>query len=303
MIIDEEIKKYKIATFLEKNALLKGQLSHLPDPVITPSESYVPTNEPLADSHCILPQELVINEAMLAKCSVPDPPDKIAQKLSLPGQACVQPTTVKLSPRNQPDTVNLQTTQPRQIAKLLTDSRQEIINIRKSQPQKLVNIFRNNKQLMFSFFHVLKSMFFLTKRLNRFYNNMYKIKMSTRIIKLLCTALISRDLVDSDWLAKPQLDFVVSSAGHGPMLNLKLNGIQATAVLDTGSSYTLVPYSVWTMLELNPNVLDTSVVYNINSASHRNHDAVLGKVELLFSIKNTKEICQSIQHSNWLTYF
>ena len=124
VLIDEEIKKYKSATLKEKTSLLKGQLSHLPDQVITPSETYVPTNEPLADSTCILPQELVINEAMIAKVSVPDPPDKIAQKLSLPGQACVQPTTAKLSPRNLPDTVNLQSTQPRQIAKLLTNSRQ-----------------------------------------------------------------------------------------------------------------------------------------------------------------------------------
>ena len=142
VIVDEAIKRYKIATLKEKTDLLKGQLSHLPDQLMTPSETYVPTNEPLTDSTCILPEELVIDEAMIAKVSVPDPADKFAQKLSLSGQACVQPTTEKLSPRNLPDTVNLQSTQPRYIAKLLIDSQQEIIKIRRNQPQKLVYIFK-----------------------------------------------------------------------------------------------------------------------------------------------------------------
>ena len=296
VIIDEEIKKYKFATLKEKQSLLSGQLSNLPDPVLTPSENYSPSNQPLADPSCILPQELVINEAMLAKFSLQSPPDKIA-KLSPPGKTCVQPsTTAKLSPCHLPDTTNVHSTQSCQIAKLLKASRQEIINIRTSVPQKLVYIFKKNKQLMFSFLYILKSMFSLTKRLNRFYNNLHEIKrMSNRIIKVLCTALVFRNLVDKDWLQKPQLDFIVSVAGHGPMLDLKINDIKAIAVLDTGSSYTLVPYSVWTMLNLNSNALDTSIVYNISSASHLNHDAVLGKMKLSFSIKNNKGICQLIK--------
>ena len=88
-LIDEEIKKYKSATLREKQLLLSGQLSKIPDPVVKPSESFPHTNQPLADSNCILLQELVKDEAMLVKCSLQSPPDNIA-KLSLPGESCVE---------------------------------------------------------------------------------------------------------------------------------------------------------------------------------------------------------------------
>ena len=70
----------------------------------------------------------------------------------------------------------------------------------------------------------------------------------------------------------------------GKMLAVTINGIKTNAILDTGSTYTLLPYLIWEKLNLPSNILDTSVLYNIKSASHRNLDAVLGTVNLTMAI-------------------
>ena len=43
---------------------------------------------------------------------------------------------------------------------------------------------------------------------------------------------------------------------------------------------------MWKKLNINPNKLNTSVLYNFNSASHRNANAVLGSIELNLAIRN-----------------
>ena len=68
------------------------------------------------------------------------------------------------------------------------------------------------------------------------------------------------------------------------MLAVNINGIKTSAILDTGSTYTLLPYLVWKKLGLPPNLLDKSVLYNIKSASHKNLDAVLGTLTLTMAI-------------------
>ena len=80
------------------------------------------------------------------------------------------------------------------------------------------------------------------------------------------------------------------------MMNVNVNKIKATAILDTGSTFSLIPHAVWLELNLNPNKLDQTVKYNINSASHKNENAVLGTTKLSFAIKDIKGIWQCIEH-------
>ena len=77
------------------------------------------------------------------------------------------------------------------------------------------------------------------------------------MIKRVCKKLILRGLIE-----KPQIDFAISSEDNKPMLDVKLNEITATAVLDINSDYTFVPYAIWMRLNLNPNALDNSVTVN-----------------------------------------
>ena len=55
-----------------------------------------------------------------------------------------------------------------------------------------------------------------------------------------------------------------------------------------------VPHKIWKLLKLNPSLLDSSGTFNINSASHKVKDAVLGRIPLSFQIVNSNGEIQSI---------
>ena len=79
----------------------------------------------------------------------------------------------------------------------------------------------------------------------------------------------------------------VRLTGKGPMLAILVNETPVSCILDTGSTFTLTPFTLWKQLKINPNKLDSSTVYNINSASHKNPYAVLGCINLDVTIKTT----------------
>ena len=78
----------------------------------------------------------------------------------------------------------------------------------------------------------------------------------------------------------PEIQVSVNLTGNSPMLTVYVNGTQAPCILDTGSTFTLIPYVLWKKLNINQNKLNSSIIYNINSASHKNPIAVLGSFEL-----------------------
>merc|ERR1712074_24749 len=69
------------------------------------------------------------------------------------------------------------------------------------------------------------------------------------------------------------------------------------AILDTGSTYSLVPFSIWQKLKIHKNQLDQSVQFNINSASHSNPDAVLGRLYLNINIRDKHGVEQTISQN------
>ena len=288
IIIDEAIKKYKVKSDQEKYDLLSRPISQpfeTSDP--QPSESMPPDNPDLPDPRVIIPQELVISENMVADSSAPD--SLHTGELSLSDPDGVTP------PVQMPEPRNLQSGQGYS-EHLLQISQNIVIEIRKLKPLKLITIFQRNKQLLFDFMYVLKHKYYLSPRLNRFFHCFSKKKMNVRILKTLCVALISRGFIPKDWMQKPQVNAECKLAGSGLMINVIVNKIKATAILDTGSTFSLIPHAVWLELNLNPNKLDQTVKYNINSASHKNENAVLGTTKLSFAIKDIKGIWQCIEH-------
>ena len=89
-----------------------------------------------------------------------------------------------------------------------------------------------------------------------------------------------KTLIEKSWTLKTLVDVPVNLANSGPMLAILVNNTPAQCVLDTGSTFTLVPFTFWKTLKINPNRLNTSVHFNINSASHSNKNAVLGQIIL-----------------------
>ena len=152
---------------------------------------------------------------------------------------------------------------------------------------KLDHILRKNRLLLCKYLFILHDRFSLSKRLSSVYKKLAKLnKLSSRLIKKVCSALLTRKLIEKAWLSKPSLDVLVNLANSGPMLNIRVHNLLTTCVLDTGSTYTLVPFNIWQKFKINANQLNTSVQFNINSASHSNKDAVLGQIKLDLSICN-----------------
>ena len=73
------------------------------------------------------------------------------------------------------------------------------------------------------------------------------------------------------------------------MLTVLINNELATSILDSGSTYTLIPFKLFQKMNIRPNNLNTSIIYNINSASHRNLNAVLGSITLDIVLKTKQQ--------------
>ena len=110
----------------------------------------------------------------------------------------------------------------------------------------------------------------------------------SKYAKKVSLALVNKDFIRQSWTQKTVMEVSVNLTGKGPMLAILVNGTPTSCILDTGSTFTLIPFVLWQKLKINPNKLNSSVVYNINSASHKNPNAVLGSIELNLAIK-TKE--------------
>jgi hypothetical protein len=170
----------------------------------------------------------------------------------------------------------------------LQECHQEIRKIRDCpRPKKLWHIFRQNKQLLFKFLFILRQKYSLNARFRSMYRRFHKINnLPSRLIKKVCNALQTRNLIDLNWLNKPSIDVIINYANKAPILQICLNTCNTSAILDTGSTFSLIPYSIWQKLNINKNQLDQSVQFNINSASHSNPDAVLGRIHLNITVKD-----------------
>ena len=125
---------------------------------------------------------------------------------------------------------------------------------------KLGHIFRRNKQLFFKFLFILKTKFNLSPRIASMYRKIDKVHtLSSRALKKVCSALQFRKLIKDEWLSKPYVDVLVNFANEAPVLKICLNNHTTNAIVDTGSTYSLVPHCIWQSLKMNKNRLDTSV--------------------------------------------
>ena len=186
------------------------------------------------------------------------------------------------------------------IANILAYCNKEVRRIRRTtNPQPhLQHILRSNSDLLFKYVLVLKDHRPLSKSLYSVFRKLVLLKpIAGKLIKKVISALVRHDFVDIQWTYKYTVDFNVHLANSGPLLSFYLNGHLTEGVLDTGSTFTLVPYKFWKTLKINQSMLNTSTNFNINSASHCNKDAVLGQIVLTFKVCNEKGDEQVIEQN------
>ena len=269
-LIDDEIKKYRNLNATKQKQLLQS-LSKAPSEIVTPLSSDQPVTTSQDDTLSIMPGEFKVHETFASNfCTIPT-------NLACSTQSCEH-------------------ADPAAIEQLLEECHQEVNKIRNcSRPKKLWHIFRDNKQLLFKFLYVLKKKYSLSARFRSIYRRFSKINnLPSRLIKKITNALQTRNLIDSSWLNKPSVDVEVNYANKAPILQICLNSYSTSAILDTGSTFSLVPFSIWQKLNIHKNQLDQSVQFNINSASHNNPDAVLGRLHLNINIRDKHGVEQTI---------
>ena len=144
----------------------------------------------------------------------------------------------------------------------------------------------------------MRQKYSLNSRFRSIYRKFHRINnLPSRLIRKVCNALQNRNLIDHNWLNKPSIDVIINYANKAPILQICLNNCNTSAILDTGSTFSLIPYSIWQKLNINKNQLDQSVQFNINSASHSNPDAVLGRIYLNITVKNKHGVEQTISQN------
>ena len=90
---------------------------------------------------------------------------------------------------------------------------------------------------------IFKQKLGLKKTLSSVFSNLQKSKkVSLRMCKKVSLALYNKGLIDASWTKKPALDILVQLADKGPMLSILINNQPTSCILDTGSTFTLIPF-------------------------------------------------------------
>ena len=82
-----------------------------------------------------------------------------------------------------------------------------------------------------------------------------------------------------------------------PIIKLKINNINFSSTLDTGSSFTIIPAKHFQQLKISISKLKTDKHYSIQSASQMVKNAVQGTIILTLKIQNLDNTFQNINQT------
>ena len=124
-----------------------------------------------------------------------------------------------------------------------------------------------------------------SKRIMKIYNKLVRVGKSPnkKVCKKLLLILLRHNVLTEEIFMKPRVNVFCKFANSGPTVDIQCANKTMPWLLDTGSSYSLIPHSAWKELGINDNKLNCSTTYSINSVSHANEDAVIGSIVLELS--------------------
>jgi hypothetical protein len=99
---------------------------------------------------------------------------------------------------------------------------------------------------------LLKNECSLRKNMSSIFSKLVRCKyISLKLIKKVCLVLAKANIVCKSWLEKPVEEIEAKSVDPGLMIRAIIENYPTSCVLDTGSTFTLIPYQVWKHLNLN----------------------------------------------------
>ena len=281
VIIDEQRKLYKqIADQEEKKAMLEACFSSGEEIISTLQPDPQINEEPIPTSQF----------SNLPTITGPDP--ALAATPGLTTAECQQhlaaftkmddtPATIKEVGKIDCSSGTKQT--------LIEQCKTKVEGYRSRKKYKISTILQKDHTLLFRYLVILiRYHNIVSRNLIRLFNVLKRkpnVRLNIRIIKRVCNSLYFHGLIPKDWLTKPSVTFHVNAANWGPQMKTKIRDQECISVLDTGSTFTLVPYTVWQRMNVNPNQLDRSTQFNISSATNHTVDSVLGTIHFPISFK------------------
>ena len=124
-------------------------------------------------------------------------------------------------------------------------------------------------------------------------------RMNLRLCKRLSQFCHIRDIWPACWLYRVIKNISVKDLGKGVSLFIKFDTSSQnhTAIIDSGSDFSILPFVYLKQLGIHGNRLDKTVIYNVTSATSTEKNAVLGSISLRLQIQNQDESFQIIDHT------
>ena len=173
-------------------------------------------------------------------------------------------------------------------------------DIRVKTGHTVAKILHSNPTLCLKLLLILKQMYNI-KRFHSFINKITrnsKIRMNLRLCKRFAQFCFIRNLWPRCWLQRAIKNISVKDLGKGVQLFIKFdNSAQNhTAIIDSGSDFSILPFIYLKQLQIHGNRLNKTVIYNVTSATSHEKNAVLGSILLRLQIQNEEESFQVIDH-------
>ena len=123
--------------------------------------------------------------------------------------------------------------------------------------------------------------------------------MNLRLCKRFSQFCFIRNLWPGCWLQRVIKNISVKDLGKGVSLFIKFNNSSQnhTAIIYSGSDFSILPFIYLKQLKIHGNRLDKIVIYNVTSATSTEKNAVLGSILLRLQIQNQDESFQIIDHT------
>ena len=80
-------------------------------------------------------------------------------------------------------------------------------------------------------------------------------------------------------------------------LNVTVNGACITAILDSGSTYSILSFQTWEKLGIKLSDLNTNTIYNITSATSTCSNAIAGTVDLFVTLHFLDGQTEIVKHT------
>ena len=181
-----------------------------------------------------------------------------------------------------------------EILQELHKNREYLQGLLNEPDSKISTIFRKHRQLFHTFISLYHRLINdqMSRRFQRYVNQRRKI--SFRLIKKMVRFMCRNEILQNN--NSHFVNIFVNLSNKSPTLNININGQSLPAILDSGSGYTLIPNQYWEKLGIAASQLDTTVRYNISSATHRTRDSVKGRMILNVEIENSDGTKQIVPH-------